>query len=37
MVFVAGVVMMVAGIWRGELSVVLTKAANICMQCIGIG
>lgn len=32
-----GVVMMAYGIYRGEMEVVLTKAINICMECIGIG
>lgn len=25
------------GIWRGEVAVVLTKAINLCMECIGLG
>ncbi|MBP2024567.1 CD1871A family CXXC motif-containing protein [Peptoniphilus stercorisuis] len=25
------------GIYTGEMGIVLTKAANICMECIGIG
>ncbi len=25
------------GIYRGEMGVVLEKAINICMECIGIG
>lgn len=33
----AGVLMMAVGIHRGEMTVVLTKAVNICMECIGIG
>ena len=33
----AGILMMVYGISRGEMSVVFTKAVNICMECIGIG
>ncbi len=32
-----GILMMVYGINRGEMTVVLTKAVNICMECIGIG
>lgn len=34
---VVGAVMMAYGISRGEMAVVLTKATNICMECIGIG
>ena len=36
-IFVIAIAMMAVGIARGEASVVLTKAINICMQCIGIG
>lgn len=25
------------GLWRGEGSVVLTKAVRVCMECIGLG
>jgi hypothetical protein len=25
------------GIYRGEVAVVLAKAINICMECIGLG
>lgn len=32
-----GLLIMSFGIYRGEMSVVLTKAINICMECIGIG
>ena len=32
-----GILMMAFGIYRGEMAVVLTKAVNICMECIGIG
>lgn len=32
-----GLWMMGYGIWRGEMKVVLEKAINICMECIGIG
>lgn len=34
---VLGLVVMGFGICRGEVSVVFTKAVNICMECIGIG
>ncbi len=32
-----GAVLIVFGIWGGEVSVVLSRAANICLECIGIG
>ena len=32
-----GLAMMAFGIFRGEMPVVLEKAINICMECIGIG
>lgn len=32
-----GLTMMGFGVWRGELSVIFTKAVNICLECIGIG
>ena len=25
------------GVWRGEEQVVLRKAINVCMECIGLG
>ena len=25
------------GLWRGEAEVVLRKAVNLCMECIGLG
>ena len=25
------------GVWRGEAEIVLRKAVNICMECIGLG
>lgn len=34
---VVGVGMMAFGIFRGEMATVMTKAVNICLECIGIG
>lgn len=34
---VCGLSMMLFGIYRGEMAVVLKKAVNICLECIGIG
>jgi hypothetical protein len=34
---IIGVALIGAGIWRGELSLVLAKAVQVCLQCIGIG
>lgn len=33
----AGIALMIFGIWRGEMNTVLQKASNICLECIGIG
>ena len=32
-----GVLLVVLGIFRGEVAVVLGKASRICLECIGIG
>ena len=36
-VIVLGIAFMILGIYRGEIDVVLRKAVNICLECIGIG
>lgn len=36
-IVIAGLLLMGFGICRGEMSVVLEKAVNICMECVGIG
>ncbi len=34
---VAGIVMLIIGIDRGEMATVFSKAATVCLECIGIG
>ena len=36
-VIVLGIVFVITGVMRGEAAVVLNKAVNICLECIGIG
>ena len=37
LVILTGVVFIVTGVLRGENETVLSKAVNICLECIGIG
>lgn len=37
LVAIIGVLLIVLGLHRQELSVLYTKAINICLECIGIG
>lgn len=33
----AGIVMLIIGVGRGEIMTVFSKAATVCLECIGIG
>lgn len=33
----AAILMMGAGIYRGEADTVLSKGINLCLECVGIG
>ncbi len=35
--FICGLAFFLIGIARGEAATVLTKAINLCLECIGIG
>ncbi len=32
-----GVIMIVIGVWGGEVATVLSRSTHICLECIGIG
>ena len=36
-ILAAGIALIAAGVFRGELDVILRKAAVVCMECIGLG
>jgi hypothetical protein len=36
-ILICGIILMVFGIFRGEVSTVFIKAVNVCLECIGIG
>lgn len=33
----AGIAMLIFGIWREEAQTVFSKAIRLCMECVGIG
>lgn len=33
----AGIAMLIIGVGRGEMMTVFSKAATVCLECIGIG
>ena len=36
-ILVLGILLIVAGVFRGELDAILKKAVIVCMECIGLG
>ena len=37
LLLLAGIVLLIFGIMRGEMDTVFSKAVQICLECIGIG
>lgn len=37
LVMALGLAFIITGIWRHEFTIVLEKAINICLECVGIG
>ena len=36
-ILIAGILLIAAGVFRGELDAILQKAVLVCMECIGLG
>ena len=36
-ILIAGITLMIAGIWRSELDEIFHRGIMICLECIGIG
>lgn len=34
---IIGAIFLLLGIWREEYTIVMEKAINICLECVGIG